>query len=959
MAERGLRARRAVALCACVYAGAFFYVYLLCRNNHTLYNALTNVHETVAALLAGGFALAYARRGEHESGSRCWGWRLLGLGCLSWCAGQVVWTYYESVRHVEVPCPSWADAGYLGFCPLLIGGVVLLFGSMPIAGRARLLLDSAITAAGLGLLSWYFLVREVWHQSDASLLGKIISVAYPLCDVAALFGALVLLWSASDDPRLRRVLGLFAGGVLLVTLADSFYTLSTLNEGYQSGSWYDVGWDLGLPLIAYALWLPLRWRSSVTGHESRVGQAVSLPVEDARQANSLPHPRHGSRDSSVSPSLVRAVAPYAAVLLAAMLIATRDYTRDGRVSDPALAAVALLVLLVIIRQVCTLLENQQLATQLRGFNENLERIVARRTQQLTALQQLTRAVNDTRHVEHVLAAAAEHTQQALQADAVLLWLLQEETVESAEQLTLAVNEGLEQRPEAHRFVRDLPATEALEMLTLPARPYAAPAEIGTLLRAPLHWQQQRVGVIGVVRWGAGFERGEAELLESIGLETATALENARLYGAALEAADHDSVTGLHNHRALHQRLRQELERAREQTYPLTVLMMDVNNFKLFNDTYGHPVGDQVLQRVAQVLHAECEPRDVLGRFGGDEFLAILPGSDCERAVAVAQRLREHLMREGFRRAGEERTIPVSLSFGIATFPRDSQNRHDLLTIADANLYTAKGTDDGIRGTTETQRTHSALRTEGSFGVLDAMVTAVDNKDRYTRRHSEDVTEYALWIAEELRLSQETMRVIRIGGLLHDVGKIGVPDEILRKPGRLTAEEWEVMKRHPQLGALIVGGVPDLVGIIDAVRYHHERWDGHGYPEGRAGDAIPLLGRILAVADAFSAMTTDRPYRKGLAWDVALAEIRANIGTQFDPTMARAFLTAAEQHLPSRASLTLPVPAADTGHVESHSNGREERLLMSGPPADAGTWAPGAPDALLPASGSRTAEVARR
>ena len=139
-----------------------------------------------------------------------------------------------------------------------------------------------------------------------------------------------------------------------------------------------------------------------------------------------------------------------------------------------------------------------------------------------------------------------------------------------------------------------------------------------------------------------------------------------------------------------------------------------------------------------------------------------------------------------------------------------------------------------------------------------------------------------------------MRDIRIGGLLHDVGKIGVPDEILRKPGRLTDEEYEVMKQHTHLGSLIVGALPGMESVLDAVRSHHERWDGKGYPDATAGEDTPLLGRILAVADAFSAMTTTRPYRKGMDWETALGQIGANVGTQFDPAMAAAFLTAAQK-----------------------------------------------------------------
>jgi putative nucleotidyltransferase with HDIG domain len=194
--------------------------------------------------------------------------------------------------------------------------------------------------------------------------------------------------------------------------------------------------------------------------------------------------------------------------------------------------------------------------------------------------------------------------------------------------------------------------------------------------------------------------------------------------------------------------------------------------------------------------------------------------------------------------------------------------------------------------------HVAVRWRRLNENVEAMLTAIDTKDRYTRRHSEHVTEYARWIADELRLPRETRRMTCVGGLLHDIGKIGVPDTILQKPGRLSAEEWEVMKGHPSLGALMLRSVPGLEGVIDAVRSHHERWDGRGYPDGLAGENIPLLGRILAVADAFSAMTTDRPYRKGMAWEAALGEIRANSGTQFDPTLAHAFLAAAEQRQPA-------------------------------------------------------------
>ena len=178
-------------------------------------------------------------------------------------------------------------------------------------------------------------------------------------------------------------------------------------------------------------------------------------------------------------------------------------------------------------------------------------------------------------------------------------------------------------------------------------------------------------------------------------------------------------------------------------------------------------------------------------------------------------------------------------------------------------------------------------------MLDGLVTMVDNKDHYTRRHSEDVTEYALALASRLDLSVETERSLRVAALLHDVGKLGVPDHILRKPAALSDAEFEVIKNHVTLGELVIQGIPNQEEVIEAVSSHHERIDGKGYPRGLKGTEIPLLGRILAVTDAYSAMTTDRPYRKGLSPEKARAELRHVAGTQLDPHIVEVFLTVLE------------------------------------------------------------------
>ena len=174
-------------------------------------------------------------------------------------------------------------------------------------------------------------------------------------------------------------------------------------------------------------------------------------------------------------------------------------------------------------------------------------------------------------------------------------------------------------------------------------------------------------------------------------------------------------------------------------------------------------------------------------------------------------------------------------------------------------------------------------------MLDALVIAVDNKDRYTRKHSEDVAFHAVQIAKALNLDAELIEHIQVTGLIHDIGKIGVPDYILRKPGKLESEEFVAIQNHAEMGAMIVSSAPELHFTLDGVRYHHERWDGQGYPEKLAGDSIPYIARILAVADAYSAMTTNRPYRTSMSIDKALGVIRDGSGTQWDPECVAAFL----------------------------------------------------------------------
>jgi diguanylate cyclase (GGDEF)-like protein len=844
------------------------------------YHAFFNVYQGIPPLFGGIVALAYAFRSEHRRETVRFGWALIGLGCLSFAVGQGLWTYYETIKGIEVPFPSWSDAGYVGAYPFLISGVLLLFTNVhAVAGRARLLMDGAIAACGAGVLSWYFLVGHLWAKSDVSQLGKLISVAYPLGDIACVFIAIVAFAGAGSNRGYRRTFAVMACGILMLTFADTVFTYKSLNSSYETGSWNDWGWSFGWILIAFAPLLQ-QWIPTVEKEQ---------PVKFVKIVR-------------LAGNGVRAFGPYFVAIGALSITFIHDYRGDGHIQAQTYGEALFLLCLILVRQVFMLLENLALARRVAQMNDTLEEMVAVRTRTLAGLQSLTKRVNSTLDGQEVAEGAMDQTCDLLGATTVALWL---DRTGAQEPISAKAILGLDadRYPKISRSLEGRTPTDEIEQFQVLGGDNGT--SVRTCLLAPLRWQNQTIGQIIAIREDGQYWSEVDDLLESVGVEIGTALKNSWRHEEALAAADVDSVTGLLNHRAIHQRLSRELTLAEAESTSLSVIMMDMNNFKLFNDTYGHVVGDQVLKTVSEQLSRVCGDAGLPARYGGDEFVVVLPRTIPEEAERIAHMIKDSLRDFDYIRAGDDRRVPIGLSFGIAAYPNDGQNRHELITTADKNLYRAKGSDTGIARTTDGQRINRELRAQASFETLDILVDSIDNKDRYTRKHSEDVTEYSLWIAEELGLSEETMRTIRMAGLLHDVGKIGVPDEVLRKPGRLSAEEYEMMKRHPRLGELIVSAIPGMEGIVDGVRSHHERWDGGGYPDQLQGDEIPLLGRIIAVADAFSAMTTDRPYRKGMDWTIALEQIRSNMGTQFDPKLATAFLTAVSKRRRPKTTLKLP------------------------------------------------------
>jgi diguanylate cyclase (GGDEF)-like protein len=363
----------------------------------------------------------------------------------------------------------------------------------------------------------------------------------------------------------------------------------------------------------------------------------------------------------------------------------------------------------------------------------------------------------------------------------------------------------------------------------------------------------------------------------------------RQHRQLIDATRSDALTGLLNHGAVVGLLAEAVEAARSGEATIGVALVDVDNFRLFNDTHGHEAADQVLLAVAEQVAAETNGGHV-ARYGPDEFLLVQPGADVPGMEKAVERIRSRLEAVSVQFGDSER-LPVSVSVGIGAYPVHATSVTDLLSAAAVALAEAKaGGGDAVRVAQigEEERTVA-----GSFDVLQGLVIAVDTKDRYTKRHSEDVARYAVFLARRLGLDEEMQHTIQLAGLLHDIGKIGIPDVVLRKPSRLSEDEFAMFKQHVALGDAIVRDVPNVDLVRAGIRHHHERWDGEGYLEGLEGEAIPIIGRILAVADAFSAMTTTRPYRKALPIAEALKRLGDAAGSQLQEELVTEFITGIE------------------------------------------------------------------
>jgi diguanylate cyclase (GGDEF)-like protein/putative nucleotidyltransferase with HDIG domain len=491
------------------------------------------------------------------------------------------------------------------------------------------------------------------------------------------------------------------------------------------------------------------------------------------------------------------------------------------------------------------------------------------------------------------------------------------------------------------------------------------ADSVSAIALPVFYAEQLHGILYIESaTPVEFSEEEILLLRTLADLIAGALHNALSFQKAQEQAITDGLTGVKTHRFFMEALSAEWKRSTRAGRAFALVLMDLDRFKFVNDFYGHLEGDLVLQRVGHILETNCRRSDVVARYGGDEFVILMPETNMEHARQLATKLRGWVSADPLLREKN-----ISASFGIACYPLHGSSPQELIQVADASMYLSKHQGGNAVSTADhfdpneakkwkrdvleaylgvtlkrlfatgpeafeeiysrlKQFTESLAATETGNGkpataaiqgpqalpqaVLDTVTSlafAIDAKDHYTQGHSQKVSAYAALIAEALEMTDAEIEEIRLGGILHDIGKVGIPESILNKSGPLNPDEWETMKSHVVFGAKILDPLTPLARIREMVLHHHEFFDGSGYPDALSGNSIPLGARIIAVADAYDTITSDRTYKKGRPSAEALAELERCANAQFDGAIVQIFVRTMRQ---------LPNPIIEVASTTSSS-----------------------------------------
>ncbi|MCD6482473.1 MAG: diguanylate cyclase, partial [Candidatus Izimaplasma sp.] len=416
----------------------------------------------------------------------------------------------------------------------------------------------------------------------------------------------------------------------------------------------------------------------------------------------------------------------------------------------------------------------------------------------------------------------------------------------------------------------------------------------TEIVAPIKYLDDLIGMVIISGRNdeAPYVENDTEFLQTIINNAAAIIENAKTVENIKKQSITDELTKLYNHRYFHDIVGKWIS---DKTYEkFSIAMIDIDQFKIYNDLYGHLAGDEALKRIAEILSKNAYEDDLLVRYGGEEFVISMPNIDGPIALKAIERIRR-AVEEEFLLSDDIKEF-LTVTIGVSSFPKDGKNLEEVISKADKAMYYGK--QRGRNKATlylenqivenETDEIKELIK-EAHLQSIYALAATIDAKDHYTYGHSNNVALLSAALAKEANFNEKEIETVRSAGLLHDIGKLGVPESVLSKGGFLTEDEMEIMRSHVVQSINIIKHIPNLLDTVPIIMSHHERYDGGGYPRGIKGENIPILGRVICIADSFDAMTTDRPYRRGLSIEQAVYELKKNTGKQFDPKLVEIFI----------------------------------------------------------------------
>ena len=780
-------------------------------------------------LAALALATAYGQRAARLPGDRqpLWAWLTVATG-LATCACVV------GIVGALAGTGSTLALYLAALSSVAVFGGACAF-AVPCLLRARLspLTDAVIIGIAGCAVAAVFVVVPGFREGDPVL------TAVAMVDVVALLLA-TLGTVARRVPSDRQVMFPLLFACLAVTVDDTLVSASAAGQVHVSDGLIALLWSVA----GYVFSVAARAEPGAAGEVAATAPAVRRRRPYARTLLPL--------------ALVLGLEALGAAMLAAGDLQTWEGVTFG-------AVLAVQVVLAFGRQALLLADNNRIVDLERTARE----VAQSRNEELEALTGLATTMTQT----------LEEAPIAEQALSVLHLAAR------------ATSSALHVRDEQGTYTLRATAGDWQTDKTWPGTPAdASPREVirggRAIVRLALEARAGRIGTVTLVRRaGDPFAERELELLCLLVDQMAVAIQNARDYREKLEQATRDPLTGLHNRRFLFDALDKEVARSARYGNDVSLVIFDVDAFKSINDDHGHAAGDEVLRVIGRATEAVLRPTDSFARIGGEEFALLLPETAQLDALLIAERLRTAISRRSIL---DDRRVTVS--GGVASCPSDATTRADLHRRADAALYWAKrnGRDlCAVASEVADKAQSSSGEREGMLVHLHALVASIDAQHLHTRDHSDNVAAYAVALGQALELDPEHVVRLRRAALLHDIGKVAIPRAVLEKPSRLTDAEFEQIKLHAPTGASMLAHA-GLREEASWVRHHHERLDGGGYPDGIAGDDIPLEARIIFVADSFEAMTSDRPYRAGMPVADAVAELRRCAGTQFQADIVETF-----------------------------------------------------------------------